>query len=593
MAILNTTGWESPSSKSIFEAAVVTRDRALQGRQDAIDVLQRILDQMGDDPLVVKTKENLLAILEHPEVITDEVFNNIMSKTGEVLDSNYDTQVQEVLGAARAKGVSGPALQITLQRAKEGRAVAIAGAYRDALISRAESGLKTNMDAITSATNLLNNLFGQQRVASESLANVMRETVEEPFRNYGPDYFPQEAGIPPEADASGQPGGGGRGALPMNFLPQDPNWGKMDSDMLARAAALRGEDINGNPLPSADATTYGNQPSGQPGTKASSEAATAAYEKAKADADVAAIKAQYGSKEDQKGASLAGTYVLPDGTYTNIPPNDVSGYEKDPVTGLMRPYDTSTGYRTSAQPASTQPAIPSVQPQPTSSVQSAISKAMAPISSIGSTIAGYFGATPAIAAPQSVLALPTRIQANLPYTQGAAYGPNYQESTISPVGGAPISAGGGAPEAARGEQLVAQYGAPSVIGTTAGYGVRDTDVAGYGGAGTAYPTATGSQSAGATLASKYAGPVDYSAAQAAADTKKRQDDYAALMAEAAAYSNAQKYGSRGMMGVGGSGLDWVEVYRKKRDAGEIPGIPAKEGPGTAIETTSGSGVRHA
>jgi hypothetical protein len=230
-------GNSAASNEAIYQAALITEQRALTGHQDAIDIMQRLLASMGDDPLLAQTKENLMKILENPEVITDEVFNNIMSKTGEILDTNYDQQVQEVLGAARSKGVSGPALQVTLQKAKEARASAMASAYRDAIISRSESGLKTSMDAITSASNLLTQLFDQQRVLTTDIANVMRETVEAPFRNYGVDSVQ-------EGQVSGGGGGGGGGGGQVSGLSQEMqdyklgDWGKqMAAEQKAREEA--------------------------------------------------------------------------------------------------------------------------------------------------------------------------------------------------------------------------------------------------------------------------------------------------------------------------------------------------------------------
>lgn len=184
------------TSDSAYQASLVTRDRALQSRQDAIDVLQRLLAQMDDDPLVTKARTNLEKILENPEVITDEVFNNIMSKTSEVLDSNMDQQIADTLAVARNRGITGPALAMQLDRAKNARASAMASAYRDAIIERSKMGKSTLIEAINATQSFMTQFFQNKRLLTEDLANVLQTIVEEPFQNQGAPGGAQAGGVP-------------------------------------------------------------------------------------------------------------------------------------------------------------------------------------------------------------------------------------------------------------------------------------------------------------------------------------------------------------------------------------------------------------
>lgn len=177
-----------------YEASLVTRDRALKGKQDAIDVLTRLLSQLENNEMADIIREKLEVIIDNPSVITDEVFNNIMSATNEVLDATYENETREFLDAARARGVSGPALQTQLQRAKNAKTEALAQAYRDAIIQRAQEGLSTQLEAIGQLSNFLMQFFDQKRVLTEDLANVLQSVVEEPFVNPGPPSLPQAPG---------------------------------------------------------------------------------------------------------------------------------------------------------------------------------------------------------------------------------------------------------------------------------------------------------------------------------------------------------------------------------------------------------------
>jgi len=192
--------FQDASSDAAYEASLITRDRALAAQQQSIDLLQRLLSQMGDDPLLVMAKESLTKIIANPSVITDEVFSNIMSKTQEVMDANYDSQVNQFLDNARSKGVTGDTLAIQLQKAKNARAQGMAAAYRDAIVARAKEGLTTSIDAINTAFNAVNQSLTNQRVATEDLVNVYQNVVPEPFRNYG---------APSQALPAGAGGAGG------------------------------------------------------------------------------------------------------------------------------------------------------------------------------------------------------------------------------------------------------------------------------------------------------------------------------------------------------------------------------------------------
>ena len=203
------------SSEAAYQASLVTRDRALTAQQESIDLMKRLIAQMEDDPLMTKARESLEEILENPDVITDEVFNNIMSKTQEVLNANYESQVDQFLDSARGRGVSGDTLAIQLSKAKNARAQGMAAAYRDAIIARSKEGLTTSMEAINTAFSQLNNFFQNKRIATEDLVNIHQSVVPETFRNYGP---------PSQATPSGVGGaGGGAGAGERTEIPIDPN----------------------------------------------------------------------------------------------------------------------------------------------------------------------------------------------------------------------------------------------------------------------------------------------------------------------------------------------------------------------------------
>jgi len=225
------TWGSAQAGPDIYQAALVTRDRALQGRQDAIDVLRRTISQLEGNPMAQLLQEKLELIIEHPSVITDEVFNNIMSATNEMLDATYDSETRQFLDTARARGITGPALQSQLQKAKSAKTQALAQAYRDAVIARAQEGRTTQLEAVNQLNNFLSNFFNQKRVLTEDLANVLRSVVEEPYVNPGPPALPQ-------APSAGGAGGAGAWVPIMGEYPGAPG-----GSIAERARQRMEEDI--------------------------------------------------------------------------------------------------------------------------------------------------------------------------------------------------------------------------------------------------------------------------------------------------------------------------------------------------------------
>lgn len=577
-------GDSAASNEAAYQAALITEQRALDGHTQAIDLLQRLLDSMGDDPLLVQTKTNLQKILENPEVITDEVFNNIMSKTGEILDTNYDQQVQEVLGAARSKGVSGPALQVTLQKAKQARAVAMASAYREAIISRSESGLKTNMEAIASATNLLNQLFTNQRATSQDLATVMREVVPAPFRNSGVDDV---QAADPNAGGGGGAGGAGGGSKPLTMDFSQTGglgaWGEnlAKEQAAATETAARATDL-AQAKSQAEFEAYWAK-WGANGTAAQKAADQAVAGKATPAAVPGTPGMPVGLTADeqlgaQAPASGTGTFEMNGKSYTmdangSITPVDYTAYDTSKRNGgiplLYNPNPLSA------------PSISS--PTGRDLMQAQIKSAMAPLSSVASTVQNNF----APGAPISILK-----PVDYGTTLGAAYnnGNPYTEQTLTTPGAAPIVAGGGAAEATRGAQLVSTYGAPAVIGTTAGFGVRNPAqiVAGSVSAGDKLSDIYDSNAGVRTSATPYSGPVSTASAttaSAAAEEKARI---------AANYAKLQAIAAQGDTGPGGkmAVAYYEELARQQNETKKKPVVPTSSNAGTVIRTTAGEGYRH-
>jgi hypothetical protein len=187
-------------------------------------------------------------------------------------------------------------------------------------------------------------------------------------------------------------------------------------------------------------------------------------------------------------------------TVSDSGPTQSTAEQYPGATSVRSPFTSAadqvgaTGYNTAPAVANAQlDATRSVDQQ--ASIQEAVKSAIAPLSVTGSSVLNQF--KPAT----SNLASPVRL--------GAAYnnGGLYEESTLTNPAGS-VSAGGGAAEASRGQGLVSTYGMDKVIGTTAGYGVRQpsSTPAGqnnYSGAGTGYATPTGSDSPGAKIAEAY------------------------------------------------------------------------------------------
>lgn len=583
-------GNSAASNESIYQASLVTEQRALAGHQDAIDIMQRLLASMGDDPLLVKTKENLTKILENPEVITDEVFNNIMSKTGEILDTNYDQQVQEVLGAARASGVSGPALQVTLQKAKEARATAMASAYRDAIIERSASGLKTSMDAITSASNLLTQLFDQQRVLTTDIANVMRETVAAPFRNYGVD----------DVQAGGEGGNGaslgGYGSTPASDYSNVAGY-KLGDLTRADEAASAAQGVGS--AQQSDAAFQASQAARNAASKWNPDGTPKATTPAAPQAVPNAVPGQPGAPvsltADERGpASGTGTITIAgkkfsvsaDGVMTPV------DYESYDTTNRTLASGVLTQNANPLSPASTQYPYDTTSPvaqaekssaMETETIQAAVAAAMKPLSYSATAVQNQFAPAQSTLAPSTIL--------------GTAYnnGNPYSESTLqSPAG--TISAGGGAEEASRGQDLVSTYGMDKVIGSTAGYGVRQTGtIAGSVSAGDALSDIYDSNSGYRTSATPYAGETYDAAAQKAAS-----DPYPTLKSVGIGHvgdAEAKAYNERVL-------AEWHARQKAKQGQAATPAIktytpgytPVTAPASSAYDpnmSTEGGGYRHA
>jgi len=246
--------FQDASSEAAYQASLVTRDRALQSRQESIDIMKRLISQMEDDPLMTLARQSLEKILQNPDVITDEVFNNIMSKTQEVLDANYDTQVEQFLDTARSRGVTGDTLAIQLSKAKNARAQGMASAYRDALIARSKEGLTTSLEAINSTFTNLNNFFQNKRIATEGLVNAVQSVVQNP--NYGEPF--RNEGAPAAAMIGGGGGGaaggaGNRTAIPIN----DPLAGKTFAEWGVSGPEGGAGQVPTGPVANAEGSTKG------------------------------------------------------------------------------------------------------------------------------------------------------------------------------------------------------------------------------------------------------------------------------------------------------------------------------------------------
>lgn len=517
------------SSENAYQAALVTRDRALQARQESIDVLRRLLSQMEDDPLVQKARANLDKILENPEVITDEVFNNIMSKTGEVLDANYDQQVQQVLAAARSKGVSGPALQLTLQRAKEARATAIASAYRDAIIERASTGLQTSLDAINQTSSLLNNLFNQQRVVTEDLVNTMQTVVEEPFRNVGPAELPQAAA----------PSGAGQWRPITANYPTESPFSK-ETVQAFNPATGKVEWVTPEMKAQLDAQNQAYWDTRNQRAREADAEAERQYQQWKAQnlagGERPAVTPMPQTVVQPSKTPTGETITLPisqfQGGGTTAPVSGMAGVGSDLISNLK-----------------------SAATSGVSQIQNAVTGAMSGLTGLGNTIAQNF---------QSALKAPTSVQTQ--YT--TIPGTNIETGAANLPGGA-------AQAASLGKQLVQQYGSKAVIGTSSGPGVRyDTTSAGSGKGVTGVYGQTPAGGAAAAARAEGAASSAAAAAQRAADEARYK---AALELSAKGLgTGAGAWGllppvagpaGAGAAGAGGGGAGWWDAAKKAATAG--------------------------
>jgi hypothetical protein len=202
-------------------------------------------------------------------------------------------------------------------------------------------------------------------------------------------------------------------------------------------------------------------------------------------------------------------------------------------------------------------------------MQAQIKTAMAPLSAVASTVQNNFSP----AQPISVLK-PVDYGTQL----GSAYnnGKPYTEQTITTPAGGPIVAGGNAQEASRGAQLVSTYGADQVIGSTAGFGVRQTG-----------PIA-GSVSAGNELSDIYDSNSGYRTSATAAAPKTSSslsmNERLVEMGKIAdkAYQEGRKMTPKESA-----------AYKEFQSPGSTAKHKLAQGAGTAITTSAGTGFRHA
>jgi hypothetical protein len=412
--------------------------------------MKRLISQMEDDPLMTLARQSLEKILQNPDVITDEVFNNIMSKTQEVLDANYDTQVEQFLDTARSRGVTGDTLAIQLSKAKNARAQGMASAYRDALIARSKEGLTTSLEAINSTFTNLNNFFQNKRIATEGLVNAVQSVVQNP--NYGEPF--RNEGAPAAAMIGGGGGGaaGGRRQIGYDFSGVD--------------AKREAEANRENALEIARIQSMPGQPGGTP-TQVTSGTPTSATQVAGGTPTGGPDQVPAANQEAQLRASMIASGMLPqqykDGVGSQVSAADLSTDELLKLTNAIgkefkpQTMNLNAGLSTSLQDAA----------------QKSVSNMMTKAPTV-STVPYVSTMTPnAQTAPQA-----TTIK------------PGYQATLQSPGGytnlsgaGLPSSGvemGGGTAEAARVSNMIGQTNQRTgevitpdqIIGTSAGGGVR-------------------------------------------------------------------------------------------------------------------------
>lgn len=507
---------------SLEEAAGITRDRALQGRQDAIDVIKRTLGEMENNPVALQMQEVLSEIMDSPSLITDEIFNNIMSKTGEVLDASYDAEVGQFLDAARARGIAGPALQTQLQRAKQAKSSALAGAYRDAIIARAKEGKQTQLEAVRIGNSLLSNLFDQKRVLTEDLANVLQSVVEEPFVNPGPPRLPQ---------APGGAGGGGGG-------------GFSSIDYKGRIGPRLGEDTSGggggyDPT-DYDGVAYPNQPKL---TNAERFGLTGQVKELQTQVD------KQKSLTDQQQAFANQRAYLDSG-------------ETPPMLDASGKLQSTADYAKAAA-ESLQKAGLSAGSEGAEGLAGRVSQYSQPGGSVSPPPGGSVGMlTPGV----------QRMDFGRP-----------KENTMRLSSGETISFGGGAAGAAHAESLAKQYQPGSIIGTSAGAGVRLN------------PDGSVYQEDDSERGSGFWTTTYESDGEGGARAKGRKwNSTAGWSKEEADRARSATGGTGGMSPPSRRGSELLgqfvgehQAARRARKAGETP----KTGAGTVIRTSSGFGVR--
>lgn len=537
------------SSRAAYEAALITQNRALQARQDAIDVMRRLLEEFDTDPLITKAKEALTDILENPDVITDEVFNNIMSKTTEVLDANFDSQVSEMLGYARKNNISGSALQLGLQRAKNARATAIAGAYRDAIIQRSQEGLKTQTEALNSTMQYMTNFFQQKRVVSEDLANVLNTVVEAPFENFGPPAVAEPGTV------------GGTRPIPVNY--NTPG---------SEGFNLQGFSLNQDKKLVYDAVT---------GQLVTPE--VAAQEKFRREQEMNQKNADARSRDalvrrDDSGGAyqdlLAQIRGLSGPAAKKVSP-DGSTVNGVPVDQWLKMQSENVGAQSNALSPAVSPTVSNLTPGGPTIQDASVS---------GQTAEGQAGA---ISNLQRVSGPGYSTINGQDYAYGPDAGGPKGSSTIQGAGldTGSVTFGGGADAVSRSKKLIAQFGAGSLIGTTAGPGVKQTSSQFNRAPGVSTPGTSTGQRLVQTMGAVESGPVIKTSAGPGvrqADPVTRNPNGSITVITGYQKADLKAGGKRTANTYTFDTQQQYNEWLKKQNGGA----------GSTIVTSSGTGVRH-
>lgn len=423
-----------------FEAALVTRDRALQARSESLDVLKRLLEEMDNNDLAKTLKERLDLILENPSLITDEVFNNIMSRTAEVMDVTYDQEVSDVLNAARSQGISGAALQVRLDRAKQAKAQALAGAYRDALIQRAAEGRTNELAVIQQTQNFLSNFFEQKRLLTEDLVNVLNTIVPEPFENPGP---PATAQAP-----AGGGGGGGFRPIMGDYTPSNP----LGQDLAVERQRLEQERELLRQMAQAN-----DDPSQRP---------LAIEERLRREQEARLRELAQQQKSQSSQDQLIEAAARREAGLPVLNPGE--GYITDSQGNTIASNsDLQSRLQAQGQQSLQDAGFGALSPATEDTTQQALNGQISKFSQVRTTPSGTQFQ---LAFDPKTFALPAGSTVT---TQGAEGFRGGQEATINIPGQQGISFGGGAQEAARvARDLIPNFGLENVIGTSEGAGVR-------------------------------------------------------------------------------------------------------------------------